>query len=86
MSLTKAEQIVALFLGGMEDASAIADAVGVLRPYVLRCLFLAGLRQKTVVSIDWLPEKDLPPRVHRDPCTYCNVRADVGCRHNRWAA
>lgn len=20
-------------------------------------------------------------RVERDPCTYCGVRADVGCRH-----
>lgn len=25
-------------------------------------------------------------RVNRDPCTYCAVRADVGCKHNRWAA
>lgn len=26
------------------------------------------------------------PRVERDPCTYCGVRADVGCQHNRSAA
>jgi hypothetical protein len=86
MSLTKAEQIAALFLGGMEDASAIAEEVGVLRPYVLYCLSLAGLRAKQNVALRWLPEKDLPPRVHRDPCTYCGTRADIGCQHNRWAA
>jgi hypothetical protein len=22
-------------------------------------------------------------RVERDPCSYCGVRADVGCRHRR---
>lgn len=26
------------------------------------------------------------PRVSRDPCTYCGVRADFGCQHNRSAA
>lgn len=25
-------------------------------------------------------------RVDRDPCTYCGVRGDVGCRHQRRAA
>lgn len=24
--------------------------------------------------------------VDRNPCTYCGVRGDVGCKHNRWAA
>ena len=26
----------------------------------------------------------LPSRIDRDPCFYCGVRADVGCRHRRW--
>lgn len=24
----------------------------------------------------------LIPRVNRDPCPYCNVRADIGCEHD----
>lgn len=28
----------------------------------------------------------VPTPVERDPCTYCGVRADVGCKHNRRAA
>ena len=31
-------------------------------------------------------EEILSRVVHRDPCSYCGVRADVGCRHQRWAA
>lgn len=27
--------------------------------------------------------RDDLPRVERDPCSYCGVRADVGCRHRR---
>lgn len=25
-------------------------------------------------------------RVNRDPCGFCGVRADFGCRHNTWSA
>jgi len=35
-----------------------------------------------------LVEEVLPPRVDRDPCGWCGVRADIGCRHSRapeWA-
>lgn len=28
-----------------------------------------------------IPDELLPPRVDRDPCPRCGVRADVGCRH-----
>lgn len=27
-----------------------------------------------------------PPRVDRDPCTWCGTRADVGCSHQRRVA
>ncbi len=29
--------------------------------------------------------KPEPLRVDRDPCTFCGVRADIGCRHSRAA-
>ena len=31
-------------------------------------------------------ERALAGAVDRDPCTYCGIRADIGCKHNRWAA
>lgn len=30
-----------------------------------------------------LAEMEAKPRVERDPCPRCGVRADVGCRHDR---
>lgn len=30
-----------------------------------------------------LAPKPEPVRVDREPCTWCGVRADVGCKHNR---
>lgn len=83
--LSRAEQIAALFRGGM-DVDDIAATVGVQRPYALHCLTDAGLRRKAHVPLACLNESELPPRVNRDPCSYCNVRADIGCRHSRIAA
>jgi hypothetical protein len=85
MSLTQAEQIAALYRGNM-PVDEIVELINVKRAYVLRCLTDAGLRNKINTLIRTIPEHLLPPRVNRDPCSYCNVRADIGCRHSRWAA
>lgn len=39
------------------------------------------------VSGPRLTEDDIANlRVDRDPCSYCGVRADVGCKHQRQAS
>lgn len=40
-----------------------------------------GARQSSPASAD--PADESRPRVDRDPCTFCGVRGDVGCKHRK---
>jgi hypothetical protein len=42
-----------------------------------------GLTWKQRAALGIEAEETLPPRVDRDPCIRCGVRADVGCGHKR---
>lgn len=92
-SLSKAHQMGEMFKRGA-DVGEIACRFSVQNPAVWKALRRIGLlppyekrpngtgpssvklRKPKVVTAP-------PPRVDRDPCTYCGVRADVGCRHQR---
>lgn len=41
--------------------------------------------QRTTTKAPGERAKDLPPEryLNRDPCTYCGVRGDIGCKHRR---
>jgi hypothetical protein len=44
--------------------------------------WLAGMQQR--VARNQAQRDDIANRiVDRDPCTYCGVRRDIGCRHTR---
>lgn len=88
------KKLEALFVGGMLLPD-IATALNCQVPTVRRRLGELGLlhrhergprgddkRQKPILftaKADTLP----PVIIDRDPCTYCGVRGDIGCKHNR---
>lgn len=47
----------------------------------------ATLRRDNAVALRRLAEREeaLNRVVNRDPCTFCGVRGDVGCKHRRAA-
>lgn len=83
MSLTVAEQICALYSTG-SDIDQVVTILDCDKSYAYRVLGDAGLRDPVYNRASRIAPD--APRVNRDPCTFCNVRADIGCRHNRIAA
>lgn len=88
-------RLEALFLGG-STLPEIATALGCQIPTVRRHLGNLGLmyrhergprpddhKQKPILFV----VKDVPPPIYinRDPCTYCGVRGEIGCKHSRRA-
>lgn len=87
-------ETVRLWVYDKLDVPTIAKRLGVGRPCVLKRLERAGLytptrqnqrrRKVHVVSdCDADPDALAAPRINREPCTFCGVRADIGCKHSR---
>jgi hypothetical protein len=60
---------------------------GILPPYQRRTDGGRGPRPKRRMddisgAASNIDDFDLPPRVERDPCPRCGVRADIGCQHH----
>lgn len=72
-----AREICAAYEAG-EEVAAIANRHDVSPSAIYLHLQKAGVplrsRARTMAMDD-------APRVSRDPCPYCGVRGDIGCRH-----
>lgn len=92
----KRERICALFAAKV-PVRAIAEQFGVQAPAIWRSLRRWGIlppynrspgrgpaRKRPLPDVSGAEPNiaDLPPRVERDPCPRCGVRADVGCSHS----
>lgn len=64
----------------------LAEALNCGECAIRRNLRTLGLFQPKARKIAPVPSYVETTRVYRDPCTYCGVRGDIGCVHNREAA
>lgn len=73
--------------GTVEAVSQLARMHNVNNPAIYKRLRSGGVlppyRTARPRVYNRAPEKPVntPEPVNRDPCPYCNVRADIGCRH-----
>ena len=77
----KQEAVVALYKSGHRQMQ-IATLMEIPLDMVRRWLLDADLLQHSS-SVDEVPSTFTAPKVvDRDPCFFCGVRADFGCKHN----
>lgn len=77
----KQEAVVSLYKSGHRQTQ-IADLMEIPLDMVRRWLLAEGLLQHSS-SVDEVPSTFSAPKVvYRDPCFYCGIRADLGCKHN----
>lgn len=66
-----------------EQSKDIAKRWNISPAAIYNYLYRAGvpIRSHGTRLMASTPLENQPPRVSRDPCPYCGVRGDIGCRH-----